>query len=523
MDRRKAERVVRVHKEPQGVFEKLLALVTNQDDPERKKRRLLKGIRRDLNKNRRYKFYKPRGNEMQPGLARFIHEIYKAVVPAKTILRNAAGSKALQSIVIENFMSKEQTGMLAQFAEDRIGEAGERSDIRELSGELRQAMVDFFASFDNVTVKQINATYNTVRSFVHFVGFDFYLLLKKFDPGITEANPSYKPSFQAIGGESITDDLKDFLEIAPAIDKSADWDRVLGILQQYRGIEVISRAAWKKVMNSVTDVVQSEVLLKIVRYVEQDPFLVVEPNVPQEHIVEPYLNAVKTTTEATIQKLSAERRERKVQQLSHKIFGNTTVLRTKYYTEAASQVYAKRHASGYTLTAPMSYLKAFLVDYCKKDVRELVRDVLLVRGRWAATVTSHQLSEAFHETMALADQILEFDNSLADDGERGAKLRKALGRTVERDQKSLKLLQDQLSEVNQTAHEIIVKSAQHLITIGKILRAVIEDADRQESELIVNWRELQGYVADPLKNRLTEINRQIYYFVELMRIYVKTV
>ncbi len=521
MERQNAEQITQIDDEPQGVFGKLLALFTNNNDPEREKKRRLKALRKDLNKSR-HKFYKPRGNEVQPALGRFFFEIYKTVVPAQAMLQNAAGSKALQTTVIESFMTTEQAEMRERFTEQSIREAADQKDTRELAGELKQAMVAFFGSFDNATVKQINSTYNTVLSFVQFVGFDYYFLLKKFDSSLPEADQSYKPKFEVIGGEYVTDDLKDFLEIAPLIDKSQDWDTVFGILQQYRGVEVISRAAWKKVMNSVTEVIASEALLKIVQYVEQDPYLEIKPSFPSEHIVEAYLNTLKTTTEATIQKILAERRGQKVQQLCKKIFGTTTIARTKHYTDAGSQAYTKRLLSGYTFTAPINYLKAFLVDYFKKDVRELVRDVLLVRGKWATNLTSHQLSEAFHQVMSVAEQIVEFDESLADDGARGAKLRKALGRAVERDKKTLNLLREQLSEVNKEARTMVVEAAQNLITIAKILKLVIEDADRQNPEVILNWKELEGYSEAPVKDRLIEIYRQIHYFVQLMQLYVKS-
>ncbi len=507
--------------EPLGVIGKLLAIFTNHNDPEREKKRQLKALRRDLNRSR-HKFYKPRGNEVQPALGRFFFDIYKAVVPAQAILQNAAESKALKSLVIEYYMSAEQAEMRERFTEERVRAAAEKKDTRALAGELKQAMVNFFGSFDNTTVKRINATYNTVLCFIRFVGFDYYFLLKKFDSGVPEGDTSYKPKFEVIGGEYISDDLKDFLEVAPLVDKSQDWDTVFAVLQQYRGVEVISRAAWKKVMNSVTDVLTTDVLAKIVRYVEQDPYCEIKPSFPSEHIVEIYLNTLKTTTEATIQKILAERRGRKVQELCTRVFGTTTIARTKYYTEAGSQVYTKRLLSGFTLIAPLNYLKAFLVDYFKKDVRELVRDILLVRGKWSTNMTSHQLSEAFHQVMSVAEELVKFDESLADDGERGAKLRKALGRAVGRDKKTLALLRDQLGEVNETARKMIVEAAQNLITIAKILKLAIEDAERENHEVILNWRELDGYTEQPTKQRLAEIYRQIHYFVQLMQVYVKS-
>ena len=40
----------------------------------------------------------------------------------------------------------------------------------------------------------------------------------------------------------------------------------------------------------------------------------------------------------------------------------------KYYTEKENLAFAKKMLGGYIYIAPMNYLKAFLVDFCKKDI-----------------------------------------------------------------------------------------------------------------------------------------------------------
>ncbi|MCK7517885.1 MAG: hypothetical protein MZV64_09340 [Ignavibacteriales bacterium] len=53
--------------------------------------------------------------------------------------------------------------------------------------------------------------------------------------------------------------------------------------------------------------------------------------------------------------------------------------RMKNYTEKANVVFAKRMLGGFTQTVALNYLRAFLIDFFKKDVRELV-DLLIIRG-----------------------------------------------------------------------------------------------------------------------------------------------
>ena len=63
----------------QSLFERIFALLLGAGDPEKEKRRQLKQVARDLKKSR-YKFFSLRGDQAQPGLAKFFYEIYKEVV-----------------------------------------------------------------------------------------------------------------------------------------------------------------------------------------------------------------------------------------------------------------------------------------------------------------------------------------------------------------------------------------------------------------------------------------------------------
>jgi hypothetical protein len=123
--------------------------------------------------------------------------------------------------------------------------------------------------------------------------------------------------------------------------------------------------------------------------------------------------------------------------------------------------------------------------------------------------------------MAVSEQVVEFDESLAEEGELGTKLKKASGRVVDKDKQTTKILRDMLSEINGKAKSMIYEASSNLVTIGKQLKALIEDYDRKNPEMILNWKDLDSYIEDPIRDRMTEIYRQIYYFAQLMQMYVK--
>jgi ferritin-like metal-binding protein YciE len=131
------------------------------------------------------------------------------------------------------------------------------------------------------------------------------------------------------------------------------------------------------------------------------------------------------------------------------------------------------------------------------------------------------MSEAFHQVFTIADKVVKFDDSLADEGELGQKVKRAMGRIKDRDPATTKLLKQTLDEVNKQARAMIADAAGGLISMAKDLKTLIEDYDRKQGELILNWKELESYSEEPLKDRMVTIYRTTYYFVQLLQMYVK--
>ena len=501
-------------------LQRIVAAIFGGGDPEREKKRLLKQIGKNISKNR-YKFFKPRSDEALPALARFFYEIYKVVGPAQNLLQNAEESAGLREIVIDEHLTDEEKALRQGIAPDVIRELASNKQAKDLADAVKQRISKYYAVFNAEKLKSINETFRRIQVFLRFVHFDYFFVVRKFDSAVTENNFTYKPRFDSISGEYIGDDIKDFLEVMLLVDKNADWNKVFDILNVYKGIDVLNRNAWSKLLGGMDSVRSAGILPLIVQYVDKDPYY--KPTVPNvgDRIVEPYLNQLKTQTEITVQKIIHERRDSKIDKLLKQVFGTTAISRTKHYTEKANLMFSKRMMGGFTLTAPINYLKAFLLDYYKKDAREVVRDLMLVRGQWATNMDSQKLSDAFHEVLGVAEKLVEFDESLADDGERGQKLRRVMGRVVDKDPATVRALRDMVGRINGEAQKLINQAGHGLIGVGKYLKNLIEDFDKKEHEYILNWKELDGAFEGKLKEKLTELYKTIYFFVQLLQMFVK--
>jgi len=500
-----------------GFFQKILGMF-GMGDPDADKKRLVKNIGKDLSRSR-YKFYKPKTSEALPGVARFFYETYKVIAPAQVMLTNAAQSGALKSFVIESFLTPDQRQQMDLLTDAYIQEKARTMPVKELHEHIKHTMISFFSVFDADKTAQIDSAYSTLLSFINFINFDYFFLLKKFDANVTERSFAYNPKFDSISADYISDDIHDFLEVFLPLNLEADWKRIFTALKEYRNLDVIQVETWGKLVPALQDVRESGVLQQIIQHVKQDPFLDITPRASGERIVETFVDKLRNQTTMTLQKIVQERRNSKIDDLAKSVFGTTIVLRLKNYTDKANIAYAKKLLGGYTQTQPLNYLKAYLIDYFKKDIREIV-DILLIRGKWSTAVQSQQISDAYHALLEVSEAIIQFDDGLADDGEMGVKLRNVLQK-ADRDKEAIKFIRQLLKAVNETAMGLINKSALNLITVGRHLKSLIDDIGKPHHEVLLNWKEVENASAIPMKEAMTEAYKKIYYMVQLLQFYAK--
>ena len=498
-----------------GILDSLFSLLFRNSDPDREKKRILKELGKILSKSK-FKFYKPRTGEAQPKLARFFYNIYKLTAPAQIMLDHADSSAVFKTILIESGLSDEHQVLKEALSEESIREMLKRNrDRKAVLSKVKENLVRLYAAYDNERVQEIETSYSLFQMFLGFINFDYYFLLRKFDSRFPERDFNYNPNFEGINAEYISDDLKDFMEIFPLINQDANWDLLFNALAIYKGSDVVSRGSWKKLVRSFSEVRNSQVLVQIIQHVDQDPAYRPLAMISQERIVEEYLGKLKTQVEMTIQKVLKEEQSSKIDRLVQEIFGTTAVSRLNYYTEKANMSFSKRMLGGFIHIDALNYLKAFLLDYVKKDVREMI-NLLIIKGEWPVRITSQQLSESFAALMQITEQLVQFDESLSPEGEAGSALWAVFKRS-DRDTNSMTILRQKLKELNDKAYSFIQGAGQNLVMIGKNLKSCLEDYDKSPPEMITNWKVLDTAAGGSIKDNLTVCYKKLYYFIQLIQ------
>jgi len=503
-------------KDSKGAWRKFVELFTSSD-PEKEKRRELKAIARDLRKINN-KLYNPKSEQALPGLGKLFFEFYRTLGPAQTLLAHAKSSKVLKSILIESGLNKDQTALKERLSEQAIRERLTNAPDPSTSDEIKNDLKAFAAIFDPARSRQINEQYKSLSVLLQLVHFDYYMLLRKFDPQLREGDYSASPRFEPINAQYIEDELKDFLEILPAMNPLEDWNSLWGILKAYRGVEPVAPEAWRRLLALIRRLSKTGELFMVAQLITGNPYLKPAARTYRGDIVEEYLTAMRADTETILQKVTREKRAQNIETLVKQVFGEIVPSRLAHYTEEANQELAKTLFGGYSFTAALNYLHAFLNDCLKKEMAQAL-ETILIRGKWSDPGLSQTLSESYHQLQAIREELERFDRELAPDSEQGRRLA-SLASRVGKDRQVAYLARRLMSKVNETARSLILRAGQHCVSVGKMLKQVVDDVSRGKPQIILNWTEITARSQRHLKEQLAGHYKKLYYFVQLMKLFV---
>lgn len=487
------------------------------NDPEAEKRRALNQIAKQIGKTR-FKFYRPSAHQVLPAFPKFFYDIYKVISPAQAIFANPQAVSSLKNCMVDYFLSDNQRECFERLEEESIVERAKQMSAKDLEKQVRGDFNTLKVGFDSNKVKAVDTLCTLFTAFQAFVTFDFFALLKKFDGTIHEREFSSPPDFQVIRDNHITEDIKDFIAVAWVLPLRADWQNVFAFIKEYKQVEPIAPNVWNKVLNRIGDLRTSKIFEMMLAYITENPSYAPDLKEKEEHIVDMYLDKMRARIEGLLQRIAREKANSKTEELVKNIFGTTDVYKLRNYAKQANEYFVKRALPMYTYCDPLNYTKAFLVDYFKKDGRE-VATLALVRGKWLDIDKSRAMSDVYNNLLALSDKITALDESLGETVDRGSKI-KSLTTRAERDKAALSQLQASFKNVNGEVFNLLTQGARNFVMFGKFLKLLIEDLDKNAPELLSNWKEVQHAADAPLKPMFVAVYKKIYLFVQLMQVYL---
>lgn len=503
----------------ENFFQSLFSSIFKSSNPEAEKKRKLKVLAKNISKSKYHSFYKPGSLEMLGPFGKLIFDIYKTISPAQTLIRNAQNPAIFKRQIINYCLSENQLALLDQLDEQKILEVARQMEFAQLQHDVEQKLQAFMNEFDENRAGKVDNIYKAFSVFKDFVSFDYYMILKKFDSTYKEFSFNALPKLEKVNAEYIVEDMKDFLSVAYAItDPSIDWNSLFTMLKDTQSRELVSLGNWKKIIAKIHSIQTSKSMEMIIQHITSS--FNYETTIPSHHesIIEPYIDNIDTETRKLLAKIDSEQRESKASSLCIQIFGTSETQSLKYYTNSFNSPLEKKNLSLLEYTEPLNYLKSFLVEFVKKSIREYY-DVVVIRGQWDASLSA-PISNAYQELLKTSDMITSFDEMFSEEGAYGMKIKTLLPKTAH-DAGAENIINRVVSDSDEEARGYIIQSTQNLITIGKVIKQLIEDYSLPKPVIVQNWKELEKFLEEPMRDFSVNIYKKIYLFVQLMQGYLK--
>ena len=499
-------------------FANLFSSLFKSSNPEAEKKRKLRNISKALSKSKYHAYYKPSSNEVMPPFAKLLYDIYKVISPAQVFFKSAPNPDLLKRRLIDYSLSEHQVELLEILDEQKIFELARKTPYTQLEKNIEEQLQIFLNEFDGERINKAENLNKAFTLFKDFCEFDYYVLLRKFDSSIQEFQFNGTPHFEKIADNYVMEDIKDFIDVAYAItDETVVWEDLFAMFKETQGKEFVAAGVWRKIVAKVRSIQVSQTFEMMIQLSSQDPNYQTQLKYSYNSLIEPYIEKIQNEVRQALSKVSHQQKEDKTNSICIQIFGTATPNSLSSYVPGFNAVLEKKDLSRLEYTEPLNYLKTFILEHVKREIREYY-DVVVIRGQWDATLSA-PMSNAYQELIKASDDITKFDEDFSEEGQIGMKIKTLLPKTAH-DHGAENIINRVIYDCNETAKDFILSSTQNLIVIGKTLKQLIEDYSLQKPVIVANWRELEKYIETPMKEFSIGIYKKIYLFVQLMQQYI---
>jgi hypothetical protein len=498
-----------------NIISKVFSLLGKENEPHSDKDMLLKQTVRELSQNKYAKFYRVKSEEVDPAFAQYLYVIYKTIYPVQVFIKNVEPSGKLIPSVIEYFMPPKALETARRLSQDAVAARSKTTASGALAKELEDDYRSLTAAFDQDRAAAADNCYNLITALSRFVSFDYVQILKKFDSTVLEGIFTTPLKFAAVKGDLLVEDLGAFYTSISALDPRGDWKTVFSVLRTVKGgTDSIPYEQWTALLANLHDLRLSKIIEYIIRHAAKNPIWDGKEEIPSGRMSEEWLEEKREDVQERIGVIVEKQRNSQIDVLLRTIFGEVDTTRLAYYNERTNQIYQGKELDGFAYAGALNYLAAFLQDFFTKEIQEIC-DIILIRGQWASNTGSLQMSEGFHGALDALPAMEALDETLSEKGSNGPRLRGALLR-VDRDRTQARYINNIIDGIDEEALSIIKAAAAHVITVGKHMKALSDDIPKKQGEIIINWKELDGYSKTPLAPRVLDAYKKINYFVQLM-------
>lgn len=498
--------------------QKIFEFITGINSEERIKQRKLREIKKEL-KNLKFKFYNTKKDIINPAFGHYLYEIYRMSQNFVKYFDVKVHAKSIKEFILDFMLSEEQIKMKDYLnSQNIVNLIKESNDVKKTVEEIRTTMQNYVKSFNPEQVRKINATYNQISDLANLTNFDWFSILHKFDSSIFEGNFEYKPTFEALDGKYLVDELVNINDYLLTIDLNRDWKYIIDYVNKVADLPGLDNVL-KKLIQIFRVLKRDDYFSKIICIILKDPYFKSKKFSSNSKIVQDYIYNFQLEIQKNVEDSLKTLKRNKINKLLNEIFHTTAIVRLKNYSPKINELLSKKNIKGVQYVEPMNYLKAFLLDFCKGEIKPKI-DFFIIKGAWESSASSSEFSKILDNINLISDSIISFDNKCADDSSYGKELRR-LSFAIKHDPNAANLVRKLVIKIDSEAYQIILDSVKFFIDVANSIKLLLDEYAAKKPKIIINLQQIKWDFPGSPDTELSLIYKKLFNFVSLLKNYIK--
>jgi hypothetical protein len=488
-------------------------------DPER--RRALRILKKELS-SARIDLYKLKTGTINVPIARLLYDIYKYTYPLRKFFDLDKTHRQFPPSLIESFIlqfqSERAQGLRETLSEERIKKLIPVHGLKKVTAYVEKQLAEYFDHFTGETVNQINDIYTNLLYFARFTYFDFFPILREFDPDLEEGNFLRKPSFSPAEGTLLREDLFKLCRALFAFSVDERLDHGMKILSDIKGVEPITRGYFNQLKKWIDTLQENNYIPLIIRAIDQKiaPITIQRPRTID--IFNSFSFKVKGEIHGTVNSIKTALREQTVGSLVSELFGGGVVSEVKNYSEKANNQFKKLGLSSYRFVTPINYVKAFINEKYDLEIAGVINE-LIIGGIFIQKDVLSTLSNSYYALNKITQKIDTLDDDLDAEGSSAKSIKRHLA-NINRDKNSRSILEKVIRDVNKKAQVIINETIVELKDMALAIKTILGDYNAKSPEYVANLKKIRQRENKQFINSLADSYKLIFKFLKLLGNYV---
>ncbi|MDR2602179.1 MAG: DUF5312 family protein [Spirochaetaceae bacterium] len=479
------------------------------NSPSALKKNAMRRIAKEIKKSNFSKFYNPSKKILTVEFASFFYSIYLHIESHTKITKKF---NSLESAVINFFLNSTQKALLTAITYESIKTQSKKLSQKLLKDSVLKNIEKAKKMFTPSWMENVNKYYNLILNFAWIASFDFFSLIKLFDPNIKEEDYFTKPYFSKLQSVIALENIKDFLAISVNINVRYKWSVVFEILSEIDS-KNLAFENWNYIVSQLTKLQNSKILENIIKHTEENPYWENNPILSKESIAEKFIAKTMNDAEVFVENILKESQNDHVDIILKNLYGeNCKSFVFCKYNSKESLLFENRGFNSFVYSDKINYSYIFYYSFFV-DIKQLC-DILIVHGEWSSKETCNTLSSALDQLSNINTSLTAFIRNMSEDGILQTKMYDLLNKS-NKERRYKEELRRLIADVNFQAKTIVVDTIKNLTVVGKIITELSLEKSTKKLKIIINWALLDEYLNDSSFNIL-EAEKKINDFLLLV-------